>query len=126
MKEEHKQYTALFTPQGHFKCSRMPFGLKNAPATFQRILDSAFRGSIGKNCLAYIDDIVVFGETLQQYTDNLQLVLDRIRKLGLKLEPTKCEYLKPQLEYLGHLITKDGVKPNPSKIGTIQNFKELF
>lgn len=125
MEEGSKKYTAFSTTQGHFEYNRMPFGLKNAPATFQRLMDNAFRGLIGKSCFAYIDDIVIFGNTLEEHNRNLQLVLQRVKELGLRLEPTKCEYLKPELEYLGHLITADGVKPNPAKIEAIKNFKNL-
>ena len=72
----------------------MPFELKNASATFQRMIDNAFRGLIGKECFVYIDDIVIFGKTLEEHNMNLIKVLKRIKKLCLKLEPTKCEYLR--------------------------------
>ncbi|XP_033213766.1 uncharacterized protein LOC117170832 [Belonocnema kinseyi] len=108
MKEESKKYTAFSTQLGHFEYNRMPFGLKNAPATFQRMMDRAFHGLIGGHCFVYIDDIVIFGNTIQEHYNNLGLVLQRITDLGLKLESTKCEYLKPELEYLGHIITKNG------------------
>ena len=87
----------------------MPFGLKNATATFQTMMDNAFRGLIGTKCFAYIDDIVIFGSTIQEHNDNLTAVIERIHQLGLRLEPKKCEYLKPELEYLRHIITKDRV-----------------
>ena len=103
----------------------MPFGLKNAPATFQRMMDNAFCGLIGNNCFAYIDDIVIFGETIQQHNQNMEDVLQRIKQLGLRLEPSRCDYLKPELEYLGHIIIKEGVKPNPEKLSAIKNFKEI-
>ena len=125
MREQDKKYTAYSTSQGHFEYNRMTSGLKNAPATFQRIMDNAFRGLIGNKCFAYIDDIVIFGKTLDQQNQNLEEVLQRIKELGLRLEPTKCEYLKPELEYSGHIITKEGVKPNPEKLSTIQNLKKL-
>ena len=91
MKESDKEYTAFSTFQGHFEYNRMPFGLKNAPATFQRMMDNAFRGLIGTRCFAYIDDIVIFGETIQKHNENLEAVLERIKTLGLRLEPSKCE-----------------------------------
>ena len=125
MKEECKKYTEFSTSQGHFEYNRMPFGLKNAPATFQRMIDSAFRGLIGTCCFAYIDDIVIFGNTIDEHNKNQEKLLKRIQELGLRLEPNKCEYLKPELEYLGHLITKDGIKPNPVKNEAIKNFREL-
>ena len=116
MKESDKKYTAFSTSQGHFEYNRMPFGLKNAPATFQRMMANAFRGLIGTRCFAYIDDIVIFGETIQNHNENLEAVLERIKILGLRLESSKCEYLKPELEYLGHVNTKNGIKPNPEKL----------
>ena len=103
MLEECKKYTAFSTSKGHFEYNRMSFGLKYAPATFQRIIDKAFLGLIGINCFVYIDDIVIFGKTINQHNKHLKIVLQQIQKLGLKLEPTKCEFLKPELEYLGYL-----------------------
>ena len=97
----------------------MPFGLKNAPATFQRMMDNAFSGLIREKCFVYIADILIFEKTLAEHSTNLIKVLERNQRLGLKLEPTKCEYLRPQLKYLGHLITSDGVKPNPVKIEAV-------
>ena len=108
MKEEDKKYTAFSTFQGHFEYNRMPFGIKNAPAAFQRMMDNAFWGLIGTKCFAYMNDIVIFGNTRQQHNENLKAELERIKQLGLRLEPKKCEYLKPELEYFGHIITKDG------------------
>ena len=102
----------------------MQFGIKNAPATFQRMMDGAFRGLIGTCCFAYIDDIVIFGNTIDEHNKNLEKVLKRIQKLGLRLELNKGEYLKPELEYLGRLITKDGIKANTMKIEAIKNFRE--
>ena len=125
MTEECKKYTAFSISQGHFEYNRMPFRLKIAPGTIQRMMDKEFNNLIGKNCFAYIEDIEVFGETLEEHNKNLQIAVQRIKDLGLKLDPTKCEYLKPELEYLGHLITSDGIKPNPIKIEAVKNFKEL-
>ena len=93
IKESDKKYTAFSPFPGHFEYNRMPFVLKNAPATFQWMMDNAFRGLIGTRCFAYIDDIVIFGETIQQHNENLEEVLERIKTLGLRLEPSKCEYL---------------------------------
>ena len=116
MKEKDKKYTAFSNSQGHFEYNQMPFGLKNAPATFQRMMDNAFRGIIGSKCFAYIDDIVISGETIQQHNQNMEDVLQRIKQLRLRLEPSKCNYLKPEIEYLGHIISEEGVKPNPEKL----------
>ena len=101
----------------------MPFGLKNAPATFQRMMDTPLRGLINKHCFVYLDDIIIFGHSIEQHNQNLAIVLQRLRELGLKMQPDKCEFLKPELEYLGHVITAEGVKPNPNKIEAVRNFK---
>ena len=92
MREQYKKYTAFSISQGHFEYNRIPFGLQNAPATFQRMMDNAFRELIGNKCFAYTDDIVIFGKTLDQHNQNLEEVLQRIKELGLRLEPTKCKY----------------------------------
>lgn len=123
MNPTSKKYTAFSTPDGHFHFNRMPFGLKNAPSTFQRMMDTALRGLIGKHCFVYLDDIIIFGSTIQEHNRNLAIVFQRLREVELKLQPDKCEFLKPELEYLGHLVTAEGIKPNPQKIEAIKNFK---
>ena len=125
MNKESRKYTAFSTPEGHFEYNKMPFGRKNASAAFQRMVDQALRGLIGKTCFAYLDDIVVYGSTIQEHNENLAILLERLRATGLKLQPDKCELLRPELEYLGHSITKDGVKPNEIKIETVKNYKQL-
>ena len=71
MDEKSKRYTAFSTQDGHFQFNRMPFGLKNAPATFQRMMDTALRGLVGKCCFSYLDHIVVFGRTMQEHNEDL-------------------------------------------------------
>ena len=123
MDENSRKYTAFSTPQGHFHYNRMPFGLKNAPATFQRMMDTALRGLINNHCFVYLDDIIIFGQSIEEHNKNLAIILQRLREVGLKVQPDKCEFLKPELEYLGHLVTANGVKPNPEKIEAVKNFK---
>ena len=100
----------------------MPFGFKNAPATFQRMIDTALRGLINKHCFAYLDDIIIIGQSMKEHNQDLAIVLQRLRELVLKIQPDKCEFLKPELEYLGHIVTAEGVKPNPKKIEEVKNF----
>ena len=78
MDENSKKCTSFSTPEGHFHFNRMPFGLKNAPASFQRMMDSALRGSIGKICFIYLDDIVVLGRTLKEHNENLITLFERL------------------------------------------------
>ena len=87
------------------------------------MIDTALRGLIGNNCFVYLDDIIIFRSTIQEHNRNLAIILDRLQNLGLKIQPDKCEFLKPELEYLGHVVTKEGVKPNPKKIQAVKDFK---
>ena len=123
MEDESKKSTAFSTPDGHFEFNIMPFGLKNALATFQRMMNNALRGLNGKICMVYLDDIVVFGSTVEERNENLVTLFEILRQTGLKLQPNKSEYLKPELEYLGHVITKDGVKPTPAKLQAVAEFR---
>ena len=101
----------------------MASGLKNAPAAFQRIMDTALRELNGKICFVYLDDIVICGSTFKEHNENLVTLFERLRTTGLKFQPNKCEFLRLELEYLGHLITDEGVKPNPNKLESIKNVK---
>lgn len=87
------------------------------------MMDTALRGIVNKNCFVYFDDIITFGSSFEQHNTNLAIVLQRLRELGLKVQPDKCEFLKPELEYLGHIVTAEGVKPNSKKIEAGKNFK---
>ena len=122
IEENSKKITAFTTSEGHFEFERMPFGLKNAPATFQRMMDNALKGQNGKICMVYLDDIIVFGTSIEKHNKNLVTLFERLRQTGLKLQPDKCEYLRPEIEYLGHVITKDGVRPNPAKLKAVAEF----
>lgn len=114
--------TAFSTEKGHFEFIRMPFGLKNAPATFQRVMNHILGNLIGNCCLVYLDDIIIFGSSLQHHIDNLNKVLQRLAQANLKIQFDKCEFLQKQCEFLGHIVTQDGIKPNPNKIEKILNW----
>jgi hypothetical protein len=122
VKAEDQPKTAFSTSQGHYQYKRMPFGLKGAPATFARLMSNVLTGMQGIKCLVYLDDIVIFGETLQIHNEKLREVLGRMRKHNLKLQPDKCEFLRKEVAYLGHVITKDGIKPDERKIEAVKNF----
>ena len=114
--------TAFSTPNGHYEYTRMPFGLKNAPPTFQRMMNKGLKGLIGNNCFVYIDDIIVYGKTIEEHNKNLRILFERLRQVGLKLQPDKCEYLRPELEYLGHVISEHGIQPNPDRIEKVRTY----
>lgn len=121
--EKDRRKTAFSTPLGHFEYVRMPFGLKNAPATFQRLMNSILRDYINKICVVYLDDILIFSASLEEHLTNLKKIFHCLRKAGLKIQIDKCNFLSKETEYLGHILTPEGVKPNPKKIQIIQNLK---
>ncbi|XP_050310841.1 uncharacterized protein LOC126746579 [Anthonomus grandis grandis] len=116
--------TAFSVENGHYEFVRMPFGLKNAPSTFQRVMDNILMGILNKRCLVYMDDIIIYSPTIHEHINRLQEVFKRLRKSNLKIQPDKCEFLRKEVAYLGHLITENGVKPNPAKVECILNFPE--
>lgn len=122
IKEEDKEKTAFSTPEGHFEYVRMPFGLKGAPATFQRLMNEVLRGLIGSICFVYIDDIVCYGKTLKESIENLESVFKRLRDHKLLLNAGKCSLLHASVTYLGHIISREGVSPDPSKVEAVMNF----
>uniref|UniRef100_A0AB38Z1R9 RNA-directed DNA polymerase n=1 Tax=Pitica errantivirus TaxID=3078414 RepID=A0AB38Z1R9_9VIRU len=119
MDPKHIEKTAFSTDKGHFEFTRMPFGLKNAPATFQRAMNNILADYIGTKCYVYLDDIIIIGFNLENHIENLRLVLKRLCEFNLKIQLDKCEFLKKQTEFLGHIISSEGVKPNPEKIEKI-------
>lgn len=114
--------TAFSTPFGHYEFSRMPFGLKNAPATFQRLMNTVLLGLQGFKCFIYMDDIVVYGDTLIAHNKKLTEILERLRQHELKLQPSKCNFLQKEIVFLGHKITSEGIKPDEAKIQAVKNF----
>lgn len=123
--------TAFSVEHGHYEFLRMPMGLKNAPATFQRVMDHVLKDFIGKSCVIYLDDILIFSSSLQEHAVTLQKILDKIESFNLKIQLDKSEFFRKETAFLGHVITPDGVKPNPDKVKAIEmwplpkNEKEL-
>jgi hypothetical protein len=122
LREEDRPKTAFSTDYGHFEYKSMPFGLKGAPAAFQRLMSTVFSGIQGLKCLVYLDNIIVFGETLQSHNDKLREVFARLRMHNLKLQPDKCEFLRKEVTYLGHKLTASGLCPDPEKIAVVKKF----
>ena len=123
MDEEFKALTAfMVSPLGFYECERMPFGLKNAPATFQHLMESCL-GELHLNwCIIYLDDIIVFSKTPEEHLRQLQGVFDKLAKVGLKLKPSKCEFFKSRITYLGHIVLAAGIETNPTKIEAVKNW----
>lgn len=115
MSSNDAEKTAFSTPTGYFHFNRMPFGLRNAPSTFQRLMNTVLSGIQNIRCFVYLDDIVVFADNLENHNKRLIEVFQRLSDYNLKIQPDKCEFLRKEVLYLGHLITENGVK-HDSKI----------
>ena len=115
--------TAFSTPKGHFEFTRMPMGLKNSPSTFQRLMNTVLFEIGDVKAFVYLDDIIVFGDTIEEHNANLRKVLMALRKHNLKIEPGKCQLLRREIEYLGHVVNENGIKPTNTNIKAIQNIK---
>lgn len=122
MADADKPKTAFITRRGLFQFKVMPFGLCNAPATFERLMEAILRGLLWERCMVYIDDIIVYGRSFDQTLANLETVLQRVKASHLKLKPSKCELFKAELLYLGFLINGSGVRPDPAKVQAVREW----
>ena len=107
---------------GLFEYLRMPFGLSNAPATFQRLMESVMGDLNFNTLLLYLDDILVFSKTYEEHLQRLEVVLQRLRQHGLKIKPSKCHFLRKECHYLGHVVSSSGVSTDPGKTKAINNW----
>ncbi len=118
---DDQHYTAFSTPDGLFCWVVLPFGLKNAPAIFARFMDILMSGLKWKNCLVYFDDILVFSTTFASHLDDLAQIFGRLHKFNVKIKLSKCTFTRKRFLYLGHIITPDGLEPNPELVSAITN-----
>ena len=121
--EESIPLTAItLGPLGFYECIQMPFRLTNAPATFQRLMESCL-GDLHLNwCIIYLDDIIIFLKDPDDHIKRLEGVFEKLAQAGLKLKPSKYEFFKARLKYLGHIVSLEGIATDPAKIETIQNW----
>ncbi|GBM04785.1 Transposon Ty3-G Gag-Pol polyprotein [Araneus ventricosus] len=119
IRPEDREKTALTTGQGLWQFKVMPFGLCNAPATFERLMETVLRRLSSEACLVYLDDIIIVGRTFEEYLNNLRKVFQRLQKANLKLNLKKCRFFQKEVTYLGHVISAEGVKTDPDKIKAV-------
>ena len=122
---EDREKTAFATHLGLFEFNVMPYGLTNAPATFERVMDKALGKLIGDCCLLYLDDIIVFGTTFEEVNANIRLVLDKLSANKLKLKAKKCFLYSTSVNFLGHVVSQAGISCDPGKIEKVKNWPEL-
>ncbi|GBG77425.1 hypothetical protein CBR_g23874 [Chara braunii] len=116
---------AFKTRYGHFEWVVMPFGLTNAPATFQAAMITEFRAMLDRFVLVYLDDILVYSRTLEEHLEHLRRVLETLRSSRYKANCDKCEFVQQELEYLGHFVSPEDIRPLADKIQAIQEWLEL-
>jgi hypothetical protein len=111
--------TAFNTHIGKFEWKVMPFGLCNAPAVFQSLMHSIFGRALNRYVCIYLDDNLVFSRTREEHLQHLRSVLDALRANDLKAKRSKCDFFKPELKFLGHIISAQGMRPDPVKVSTV-------
>ena len=116
--------TAFRTRYGSFEWLVMPFGLSNAPASFQRFMNDIFSDLLDVNVTCYLDDILIYSDDPSEHRKHVREVLRRLRKHGLYARPDKCRFSTDSVEYLGFVLSKEGLKMDPSKVQTIQDWPE--
>ena len=102
----------------------MPFGLCNALATFERLIETVLAGLQWDICLIYLDDVIIYGKNFDEMIRNLSLVFDRLSSAGLKLKPRKCRLFAREVEYLGHVVSEKGISTAPKKIEAVKTWPE--
>lgn len=106
--------TAFSTPKGNFEQLRCPTGLRNSPLTCQRLVNSLFQGLIGDGLFVYLDDLILVSKDLDSHFHKLSLVLQKFTEAGLKLNITKCQFLRSRIEFLGHVVDCHGIHTLPT------------
>jgi hypothetical protein len=118
--DRHK--TAFSCEFGHFQYIRMPFGLCNAPSTFQNAMEIILQPILNTFVMVYIDDIIIFSKDLNDHIAHLKQVFNLLQKAGMKVKVQKCRFARQEVEYLGHIVSQKGIKADPKKLNSVRNF----
>ena len=124
VRAEDQCKTAFIAREGLYEWKVMPFGLTNAPATLQRLMNELLKDLIGNTCCIYLDDCLICSETFEDHLKHVAQVLQRYRAAGLKANPKKTELGKDEVLFLGHILTPEGIRPNPEKTAAVWDFKQ--
>ena len=109
-------------PLGFYECLQMPFGPTNPPATFQHLMENCLGDLHFKWCIIYLDNIIVYSKTPEEHIEQLTGVFEKLSKAGLKLKPSKCEFFKERISYLGHIVLRHGIETDPKKIALVKHW----
>jgi hypothetical protein len=122
LNEESKQYTAFQSMWSHYEFNRLPQGMKNSPATFQRCMTEAFSHMLNECLAIYIDDLLAYSTSLELHVQHLREVFEVLRKTGLRLKASKCHFFRDSLKFVGFLITPEGIKVDPKLVSDVVDF----
>jgi hypothetical protein len=122
IKAKDREKTAFSTYEGHYEFVRLPMGLKSSPSIFQRLMNLVLSGCLGKYAYIYIDDIVIYSKNATEHLDHLSKVLTQLNESGLKLKFSKCQLFMTKIDYLGFVISKEGLMVNPNKMKAVEDF----
>ena len=114
--------TAFTTPFGLFEWTRVPFGLTNAPAVFQRLMQSVMNDYVFRILMCYLDDILCYASSFKDHLSRLETIFKRLREVGLRLNPEKCSFCQDSVLFLGHIVSSEGIRTDPGKIRAVQDF----
>ena len=129
-----RHLTAFCCHEGLFELRHLPFGLKNSPSSFARLMQVVLRGLLWKICLVFVDDVIIFSKDFSEHVPNLETVFERLRKANLKLKPRKCEFGKRKVRFLGHYVSAKGLEclletcktvseyPQPQTVKQVRSF----
>ncbi|GKC54750.1 reverse transcriptase domain-containing protein [Tanacetum coccineum] len=123
MAKEDEEKTAFYTEQGTYCYTKMPFGLKNAGATYQRLVDSTFQSQIGRNLEAYVDDMVIKSKEETSLLADIAETFEGLKTINMKLNPKKCSFGVEEGKFLGYMVTSEGIRANPKKTKAISNLQ---
>jgi len=122
MTDRATQRSAFCTRRGLFEFTRMPFGLKGAPATFCRAMNRVFADLLWLICIVYLDDIIVFADTQAELLQRLDVVLTRLAQHHFKVKPSKCVFFRKEIQFLGQIVSSSGIAPCPDKLQAIRDW----
>jgi hypothetical protein len=122
VKEEDRKKTAFITKFGLYEFNVMPFGLYNVPATFQKLMDKVITKYLEKFVLVYLDDLTIYSKTFDDHVKHLSIIFQTLREAQLKLNKEKCHFFLPTLKFLGHEVSRDGIRPDEDKLIKVKNF----